>query len=101
MAAPSGSITVSLPGTNAEDAERRRQIALKALNERHPSAPSTPLRHPQSSLFPTRKVRRPQRTLNHRPLKRKTSFSLLSPSRMYPQANCLSQASVKIDTLKK
>ena len=29
MAAPSGSITVSLPGTNAEDAERRRQIALK------------------------------------------------------------------------
>jgi len=29
-----GSITVSLPGTNAEDAERRRQIALKALNER-------------------------------------------------------------------
>jgi len=46
MAAPSGSITVSLPGTNAEDAERRRQIALKALNERlskmEESTPSWP-----------------------------------------------------------
>lgn len=46
LAAPSGSITVSLPGTNAEDAERRRQIALKALNERlskmEESTPSWP-----------------------------------------------------------
>ncbi|NXA25525.1 TM115 protein, partial [Ibidorhyncha struthersii] len=31
--APS-SITISLPGTDPQDAERRRQLALKALNER-------------------------------------------------------------------
>ncbi|XP_026125976.1 transmembrane protein 115-like [Carassius auratus] len=33
VGAPS-SITISLPGTDPQDAERRRQIALKALNER-------------------------------------------------------------------
>ncbi|XP_038626619.1 transmembrane protein 115 [Tachyglossus aculeatus] len=33
VGAPS-SITISLPGTDPQDAERRRQLALKALNER-------------------------------------------------------------------
>ncbi|KAM4652837.1 transmembrane protein 115 isoform 1-T2 [Discoglossus pictus] len=33
VGAPS-SITISLPGTDIQDAERRRQLALKALNER-------------------------------------------------------------------
>nr|CAG4638467.1 EOG090X06Q3 [Cyclestheria hislopi] len=35
-------ITISLPGTDPQDAERRRQIALKALSERLSKAESTP-----------------------------------------------------------
>ncbi|XP_076351805.1 transmembrane protein 115 [Tachypleus tridentatus] len=34
MGSSSSSITVNLPGTDPQDAERRRQIALKALSER-------------------------------------------------------------------
>ena len=33
MGAPSG-ITISIPGAESQDAERRRQIALRALSER-------------------------------------------------------------------
>lgn len=32
--APSSGITITLPGIDPHDADRRRQLALKALNER-------------------------------------------------------------------